>query len=258
MIRRSFPICRRYPRKKNAWSQVSLKLTLWRWLKLLIFFSDPLGPLWPVIGIIIEAIVLFLIIFIAEKRKKKREGGKEKIMWKKVYLYHSSFLPSFLPSPPPSPPFLPSPLPASLPLSLPSFLPISFPPSLSSFLPFSHPSSLPPSLPPFLPSFFLRSFLPLSIASFPPSSLHPSLPSFLSSSLPPSFPPPPFLRASPLHSFRSSFISLFSLLTLFSPSLYFCSKFIAVQCILYKFLLFFTVCFSCYLTWLLLTWIYSW
>lgn len=35
---------------------------------------DPLGPLWPVIGIIIEAIVLFLIIFIAEKRKKKREG----------------------------------------------------------------------------------------------------------------------------------------------------------------------------------------
>ncbi|CAH3017712.1 unnamed protein product, partial [Porites evermanni] len=39
---------------------------------------DPLGPLWPVIGIIIEAIVLFLIIFIAEKRKKKREGGEEK------------------------------------------------------------------------------------------------------------------------------------------------------------------------------------
>ncbi|KAJ7388457.1 hypothetical protein OS493_037525 [Desmophyllum pertusum] len=37
---------------------------------------DPLGALWPVIGILIEAIVLFLIIFIAEKRKKNKEKGK--------------------------------------------------------------------------------------------------------------------------------------------------------------------------------------
>lgn len=34
---------------------------------------DPLGPLWPVIGILVEALLLFLIIFIAEKRKKNKE-----------------------------------------------------------------------------------------------------------------------------------------------------------------------------------------
>ena len=44
----------------------------------LVLFSDPLGPLWPVIGILIEAIVLFLIIFIAEKRKKSKERGMKK------------------------------------------------------------------------------------------------------------------------------------------------------------------------------------
>ena len=37
---------------------------------------DPLGPLWPVIGILVEALLLFLIIFIAEKRKKDKEKGK--------------------------------------------------------------------------------------------------------------------------------------------------------------------------------------
>ena len=39
------------------------------------FVIDQLGPLWPVIGIIVEALVLFLIIFIAEKRKKDKEKG---------------------------------------------------------------------------------------------------------------------------------------------------------------------------------------
>ena len=37
---------------------------------------DPLGPLWPVIGILVEALLLFLIIFIAEKRKKNKEKGE--------------------------------------------------------------------------------------------------------------------------------------------------------------------------------------
>lgn len=36
---------------------------------------DPLGPLWPVIGILAEALVLFLIIYIAEKRKKSKENA---------------------------------------------------------------------------------------------------------------------------------------------------------------------------------------
>ncbi|CAH3175720.1 unnamed protein product, partial [Porites lobata] len=40
---------------------------------------DPLGPLWPVIGIIVEAIVLFLIIFMAEKRGKKKKRGTKVI-----------------------------------------------------------------------------------------------------------------------------------------------------------------------------------
>ncbi|XP_068692478.1 uncharacterized protein [Montipora foliosa] len=37
---------------------------------------DPLGPLWPVIGILAEALVLFLIIYVAEKRKKSKENGQ--------------------------------------------------------------------------------------------------------------------------------------------------------------------------------------
>lgn len=45
------------------------------------FVIDRLGPLWPVIGIIVEALVLFLIIFIAEKRKKDKEKG----LWNSIY-----------------------------------------------------------------------------------------------------------------------------------------------------------------------------
>ena len=37
--------------------------------------ADPLGALWPVIGILIEAIVLFLIIYIAKKLKTNKEKG---------------------------------------------------------------------------------------------------------------------------------------------------------------------------------------
>ena len=49
-------------------------------VKLLILFSDRLGPLWPVIGILIEALVLFLIIFFAERWKKKKESGMERLI----------------------------------------------------------------------------------------------------------------------------------------------------------------------------------
>ena len=45
----------------------------------LCLIPDPLGPLWPVMGIIVEAIVLFLIIFIAEKRGKKKKRGTKAI-----------------------------------------------------------------------------------------------------------------------------------------------------------------------------------
>ena len=45
----------------------------------LCLIPDPLGPLWPVIGIIVEAIVLFLIIFIAEKRGKNKKRGTKAI-----------------------------------------------------------------------------------------------------------------------------------------------------------------------------------
>lgn len=34
-----------------------------------------MGSLWPFIGIVVEALVLFLIILIAEKRKKDKEKG---------------------------------------------------------------------------------------------------------------------------------------------------------------------------------------
>ncbi|CAH3017713.1 unnamed protein product [Porites evermanni] len=46
---------------------------------------DPLGPLWPVIGIIVEAIVLFLIIFIAEKRSKNKKRGTKAISSYRVF-----------------------------------------------------------------------------------------------------------------------------------------------------------------------------
>ncbi|XP_068741187.1 basigin-like isoform X1 [Montipora capricornis] len=48
---------------------------------------DPLGPLWPVIGILAEALVLFLIIYIAEKRKKRKENGVEEDHITKSYSY---------------------------------------------------------------------------------------------------------------------------------------------------------------------------
>ena len=48
---------------------------------------DPLGPLWPVIGILVEALLLFLIIFIAEKRKKDKEKGKiRRFFFQNAYL----------------------------------------------------------------------------------------------------------------------------------------------------------------------------
>ncbi|KAL9986543.1 hypothetical protein ACROYT_G000710 [Oculina patagonica] len=46
--------------------------------KFILRVRDPLGALWPVIGILIEAIVLFLIIFLSEKfKKKKQKADKE-------------------------------------------------------------------------------------------------------------------------------------------------------------------------------------
>lgn len=61
---------------------------MWLWIVLRVstngvslFVIDRLGPLWPVIGIIVEALVLFLIIFIAEKRKKDKEKG----LWNSIY-----------------------------------------------------------------------------------------------------------------------------------------------------------------------------
>lgn len=50
---------------------------------------DRLGPLWPVIGIIVEALVLFLIIFIAEKRKKDKEKA-EKVDGRMEFSYSST------------------------------------------------------------------------------------------------------------------------------------------------------------------------
>ena len=37
------------------------------------FLADPLGALWPAVGILVEAVLLFVIIFFAGRREKNKE-----------------------------------------------------------------------------------------------------------------------------------------------------------------------------------------
>jgi hypothetical protein len=54
-----------------------------------VIFSDPLAPLWPFLGILAEAIVVFLIILASEcyKKRNQNETGKTKTFSANIIQY---------------------------------------------------------------------------------------------------------------------------------------------------------------------------